>query len=244
MALENVVGNLKVYSQLEKGTFQHGDQLQAERLEKPESQDQWFYTADGHGYFLREDGGIDWAITREDENLVLRHIDDEVDSSYHKLVNERNYRPDNAEAQAAKDTKSTVVVDMGKLRLSGDEKEFRYLQIRPKDGFIKTEDGYQSPNEEEQKAMTRLGYTSQTLKLMHDSHLKIRESKIHVLNPEYVAEEAPKDPEHNSLWRASWLLNFNDDSLFFALSRSVYYGFSLRGVRRVIAAGDVKNEVS
>jgi len=112
------------------------DQLQEERQDNPALRNNVFYTADGNGYFLREDGGVDWAITPEADNLVLRHLDDEVDSSYDQLVHNDNFRPDNAEALAAKNAQGTVVVDVSQLRLFRDDKEFRYLQIRTKDGFI------------------------------------------------------------------------------------------------------------
>lgn len=121
-------------------------------------------------------------------------------------------------------------MDMSKLRLSGKEKEWRYLQIRTQDGFILTNDGYQAPNEEEQRAMTRLGYSPETLKMLRDSVQKISETKIFVLNPEYVREEAPKDPEHASLWRASRLNYFYHDSDFNANYWGVNDHFRLRGV--------------
>ena len=231
MALETVVGSLRAYSQLKKGTFQHADQLQAERQKNPELRIQWFYTADGSGYFPRSDGGVDWAITREANNLVLRHLGDEVNSSYKQLVQTGNYRPDNVEALAAKNAEGTVIVDMTKLRLSGNEKNWRYLQIRTKDGFIQTEDGYQAPNEEEQKAKTRLGYTLKTLKMMSDSKQKITETRICVLNPKYVQEEVKNKPESNSLWRVWWLYFFYINSSFNAGGRVVDSSLALRGER-------------
>ena len=110
---------LRCYTNLEKGTFQHADQLQAERQQNPELRNQWFYTADGYGYFPRTDGDVDLAITREDNNLVLRHLNDSVNSSYHQVNQRRdsNYCPDNTEALAAKCAESTIVVDMAKLHL-------------------------------------------------------------------------------------------------------------------------------
>jgi len=82
MNLENVVDNLRNgYSQLEKGSFLGVKDLHEERQSNSALCNNWFYTADGQGYFLREDGGVDWTITQEEENLVLRHINDKVNSS-------------------------------------------------------------------------------------------------------------------------------------------------------------------
>ena len=231
MALETITGDLRAYAQLENGTFQHVDQLQAERQSNLGLRDHWFYTADGNGYFLR-DGGVDWVITREAENLVLRHLD-APDSSYDQLVNTGNYRPGNVEAQSAKGAESTVVVDMNQLRLlclSGPVEEWRYLRIRTEDGFILTGDGYEAPNEEEQKVLTRLGYTSGTFKMLRESEQHIEGTCIYVLNPAYVAKEVAKDLEHDSLWRASWLLDFNGDSYFDASLRDIDFHGRLRGV--------------
>ena len=198
--LVNIPGNLRgAYNQAVPGTLRHVDELMDERQTcpvTPEGDDlrkQSFYTADGHGYFSTAAGDIEWAITREADNLVLRHLNDAVNSSYDQLVQTGDYRPDNTEAQAAKNADGTVVVKMNQLRLSGTEKEWRYLQIRTKDGFIQTEDGYQVPNAEEQKAMTRLGYTPQNLQMLKEAGKT--ETKIYVLNPEYVTRKVQEDSD-------------------------------------------------
>jgi len=70
---------------------------------------------------------------------------------------------------------------------------------------------------------------------------KIRETKIWLPNPEWLAEVFAdnKDPT----WRASRLSYFFNFSFFFAESYYVIYHGSLRGVRRVVAAGDApKND--
>jgi len=228
MTLETLSGDLRAYSKLEKGTFQHVDQLMAERQEKPELYNPYFYTADGNGYFLREDGGVDWAITREAQNLILSHLYDKVNSSFDQLVHKSNYRPDNAEALAARDAKDTIVVDMSKLRLSEDDEEWRYLLIRTMDGFIQTEDGYKAPNDEEQKVMERLGYNSRNLDML--KRAEIAKTKIYMLNPDYATKEIQKDFEHNSLWLASWLDGFYDSSDFLADLHDVDGHFRLRGI--------------
>ncbi len=229
MALETIVGNLKAYNQLRNGTFQHVDELQAERINNASMRSQWFYTADGNGYFLRDDEGVDWVITREAENLVLRHLYDAVDSSFEQLTQKNNYYPGNVEALVAKSAEGSIVVDLNQLRLSGDDDEWRYLSIRTSDGFIGTNKGYQAPNPEEQKAMNRLGCTKQTLDMLKNA--KITKTKIYVLSLEYVQNEIKDASEHCSVWRASWLYNFCNDSDFGALNRNIYNRLRLRGVR-------------
>lgn len=237
MPLESVIGNLRALSKLGKGTFQHADQLQAERQGNQELRMQHFYTADGNGYFPRRDGGVDWAITREAENLVLRHLDDRFYCSYTQLVRTGNYHSVGAEAIAARNAGGTVVVDMAKLRLEpGTDNELCYLNVRTEDGFIKTRDGYQAPNEEELKAMTRLGFTSGTLKMLCESEPKRIGTKISVLDPEYVRKVVKNKPESMSLWRASWLGGFGNNSIFVAYDRDIDKDGRLRGLVRASEA--------
>lgn len=238
--LEIIVGDLRVSAQLEPGTFRHVDELMNERrtaagAEQQELRNNWFYAADGHGYFATATD-VEWAITRESDNLVLRHLLDERDSSFDQLVNKVNYRPANEEALAAKMAADTVVVAMSKLRLSGTEKEWRYLEIRTEDGFINTAEGYQAPNDEEQKVLQRLGYTAENLAMLSTSNHKIAATRLYVLNPAYIQEEAVKDPEKSSLWRASRLGGFGSGSSFGAKGRSVGNRCRLRGVRRGVEA--------
>lgn len=236
MALENVVDNLRDgYSRLEKGSFRQVDQLHKDREDDHSLRGSWFYTADGQGYFPREDGGIDWAITPEEANLVLRHIGDKENGSYDQLVQNGNFVPDNAEAEIAKDAEDTVVVDMSQLRSSGNDSEYRFLSIRTETGSVRTKEGDQQPNEEELKAMVRLGYTSRTLNML--SKNGISETRIYFLNPEYVIGKL-EGSDNNSLWRASWLYNFFYNSNFVAGVCDVGNHISLRGVRRGIAEGD------
>jgi hypothetical protein len=229
MTLDTVVDNLRDgYAQLEKGSFLHVDQFQEllpTDLFLQKMMYRSFHTADGYGYFLREDGDINWVITREDQNLVLRHLDDEVNNSYDQLSSEENFFPDNSEAETAKKAEGTVVVKMSGLRLSIPKyvygKKVMLLRIRTTDGFVKVDDTYQPPTEEERKAIQRLVYNA-----------KVPETKIYVPDPDYVTEQLT-DSGYNSLWQASWLafhknIHFELD----AANHLVYFRSSLRGMRR------------
>lgn len=238
MTLETMTDNLRDgYNRL--GTIQHVDQLMDERQNNVGLRGQSFYTADGQGYFVsvvKDKNVVEWAITREGNNLVRRHLNDAVNSSYDQLRQTGNYRPANSEALAAKQAQDTVVVRMDKLRLSGDNTECCYLSIRTADGFIETADGYQRPTREEKKVMDRLEYTSRYLEILNAAN--IGNTKIFALNPAYVRQEIETDPEHNSLWRASWLLSFNRNSYFNANVRDVDCRGGLRGVRQVVRGAD------
>ena len=184
MNLETIVGDLRVYKKIVPGTFQHADELMDGRRDNPKLPKEWFYTADGQGYFLRDDGEIDWVITREPENLVLRHLYDRDNNSFEQLVHQHNFRPANKEALEAKDAPNTVKVDYDQLILSEYNHEWCYLDILFKNGYIKNPLGYIPPFPEEQKVITRLGYTSQNIQMLKDRG--ITTTRIYVLAPDYI----------------------------------------------------------
>ncbi|MDP3728100.1 MAG: hypothetical protein Q8R18_01465, partial [bacterium] len=64
------------------------------------------------------------------------------------------------------------------------------------------------------------------MKMLADANIK--ETKVYVLNPEYVQ----KNTKEGAIGRASWLDFFDDNSNFNADGRSFNYNSRLRGVRR------------
>ena len=64
------------------------------------------------------------------------------------------------------------------------------------------------------------------MKMLEDA--KIRETKIYVLNPDYVREHAEK----GAIARVSWLYDFNYDSQFVACDRYINLRGRVRGVRK------------
>ncbi len=65
--LETIVGDLRASAQFESGTFRHADELMDERrtalgVEQKSLCENWFYAADGHGYFATATD-VEWAIT-------------------------------------------------------------------------------------------------------------------------------------------------------------------------------------
>ncbi len=227
MTLETIVDNLRNgYNLLQPGTMLHADQLTTERRTEAELRGQCFYTADGPLYSV-ESGVPTLFLTRESDNLVLRHLSDAVNSSYDQLVdrNNGNYHPGAEEAQTAMHAKDTLRIDLTKLRLNGDDVEWRYLEIGTAN--------YDQLNPEERKLAERyFGLNNDFVQNMDVlQRAGISNTKVYVLNPAYVQREAQNGP----VGRASWLANFNIGSLAYASSRAIFIRGALRGVRRVVA---------
>ena len=218
MSIETIVGNLcDAYKEVEAGSMLHSDALQAARVKDASLRSLSFYTADGEIYSL-VNGVPHLAMTRERDNLVLRHLDDAVE----QLRGTGNYRPSAEDVSSALAAKDTVHIDLTQLRLQGNDTEWRYLPISTQD--------YSSLNPEEKKLAERVHGSGDaflaTMKMLVDAG--ITETKIYVLNPEYVQVHATK----GAIGRASWLSYINNYSSFIADNRSIDYSRRLRGVRR------------
>ena len=215
--LETITGNLRAYAQLQPGTMLHVDELMHERRSNLALRDQTFYTADGALYFLQGRTPT-LAITREKDNLVLRHLDD----AFTQLTRTKNYRPDVQEAQQSIGAPETVLIDVTKLHLHGDDAEWRYLEI--------STTNYNKLRPEERKLVERVygqgNEFSASMAMLKEAG--IEETKVYVLNPAYVQKEAVQGP----LGRASWLNFFTIVSNFGASDRDVGGSGRLRGVRR------------
>ncbi len=240
MVLETIVDNLRDgYNQLQPGTMLHADQLMAEQVTDASLRGQRFYVADGPLYSLQEGVPTLW-LTRhtveEQNNLVLRHLNDEVDSSYDQLIKTGNFRADPEEAGQAMKAKGTLRVDLTKLRLQGANVEWRYLAV--------STTSYDSLNREERKLAERFyGQGDAFVAAMNTlKEVGISETRVYVLNPAYVQKEAQKGPVGRAAWRSS----FNYDAGSDARDLNVNDLNVLRGVRQVVVpAGDaLKNETS
>ena len=231
MQLETLTGDLRTYRQLEKGTFQHADQLTAERRTNPELRGQWIYTADGNIYGKEKRKDI-WAITREPQNLVLQNLEQAFADLTNPLIN--NYFPDSAKAKKALRHPDTVIVDVKGLELEKDSVEYGHFVVDPKN--------VKRLNSQQNLAVLRIfGPDEANLAQNMETFAQAGKSPyVFVLLPSYVngtlASHGMK-----YLGRASWL---GDDISFYANSRSINLHDRLRGVRRGVAAGDApKNQV-
>ena len=233
MSLETITGNLRDgYKQLQPGTMLHVDELMNERRTNHDLRDLGIYTADGEVYSL--DGARKTPtlrITRELRNPVLLRIDD----AFGQLTRKGNYSVLPHDFEQVLAAPETVRIALPRLRLQGDNKEWRYLEIRTEDGFIKTEDGYEPAKKEEKKVKERFGYTSENLAMLHDSPQKITETLIFFLNPDYVRKHA----KEGAIARASWLGSFDGVSQFNAYDRGISNYDRVRGVRRGVVAEGV-----
>jgi len=239
MTLESITGTLRDGSrQLQPGTMLHVGELMKERRTNPitpEGDDlrtQWFYTADGQVYVMNGKNP-QLAMTRGSANPLLQEAT--IYTYCHQLLNDKNYRPTTEEVQRVLEAPDTVLINLSELRLSGNDKEWRYLAIDTSK--------YKKLNDEERKFAERVYGQGDdfraNMKMLKEAN--IAQTKIYVLSPDYVQEHA----QESALGRASWLLNFNYNSNFSAGGRNISNSNRVRGVRReVIAVGDaVKNEV-
>ncbi len=233
--LENITGNLRdAYKLIVPGTMRHVDELMRERRENIELRNQWFYTADGEVYSLENKTPTLW-VTREATNPVLKNIED----AFEQLITKGNYLVTPADFEAVRNASDTVSIDLTQLGLQKDNKEYQHLKIDTSKKLGKY-------NAEQQKLLRRIygptdeDYTA-NMQVLRDSQLKIKETRIFVLNPNYVKANV----KNNAVGRASWLSSFSLNSDFGANVRSVDYdGGCVRGVRREVVreAGALKNE--
>ncbi|MEK6809675.1 MAG: hypothetical protein AABY40_03300 [Nanoarchaeota archaeon] len=201
MNLEIITGNLKdAYQRLQPGTMLHVDELM-NHMGDLKLRNHWFHTADGEIYFLGDRKAPTLAMTRENDNPFLRNIDD----AFMQLTGKGNYRVTTSDFEEALAAPETVVITLAKLRLHGDEKGWRYLEI----GTIPTR--YNRLNSEERMFAERV-YGQGTDFVRNMELLKkadINEARIKVLNPGYVQRHAGA----GAIAGASWL-NTNFSIMF------------------------------
>ncbi len=222
--LITVGGNLREgYMQLQPNTMLHVDELTNERRTNPIDVDGTdlrtvsFYTPDGQLYSVRQ-GTPMLSMTRGDVNPVLTRVDD----AFTELTTTNgNFQLTPEEAERALKSYSTIHVVLEQLRLKGDNAEWQYLVVP-----TKKEPGLRY--EEEKLARRVFGDDTFDLNMEMFREARINESRIYVLNRNYVRQHAGE----RSLGRASWLSSFSGDSSFYAYDRNIYSSSRVRGVRR------------
>ena len=232
MTIETVVGLLaETYRLLRPETILHADELMKERRTNEELRNQLLYTADGLIYLLQgENRTPTLAITRGSSNPLFQ--DFKIDEYCQQLRENKNYRPTPEETSRALQAEDTVLVDLTKLELQGDDQESRHLTINTQN--------YNGLNSEQQKLAERVYGKGQdfglTMRILADAG--ILDTRVFVLNPDYVCIGA----KENSLGRASWLSSFSISSYFSAYGRIVNYRDHTRGVRRDDVARSAASE--
>src|SRR3989344_4095260 len=233
LQLENILGDLRAFAQLVPRTFLHVDELMDERrttvgTEQTELRNNWFYTADGNLYHLRGASATPMlSVTRAKDNLILRHLLDAENNAFDQLVLNHNYRADKAEALAVIGAPETITVDLTQLRLQGSDKEWRYLEISTAKPSMFSK-GCEKLNSQERTLAERVygqgTFFAANMKMLHEAN--INNTRIFVLNPEYVRSRAAEGP----IGRASWLRYFYNVSNFGADGRNINLHYRLRGV--------------
>ena len=223
----NIPGNLRdACNAAVPGTLRHVDELMTERRSDVSLRNLGFYTPDGELYFM--DGNKPTlAMTREADNLVLRHIDD----AFAQLTSGGNYHPSVTEATSAIKASATEIFDLNELKLKRYDDEFSAMAVST------TKYDQLSP---EQRRLAERVYGKGDDFVLNMAMLKqagIDTTRVYVLNLEYVKEHA----KGSSIGRASWLNDFEDNSSFNAIVRSVNSGSRVRGVRRGVIAEGARN---
>lgn len=161
------------------GIVLHADQLITECRTNPLLRNLSFYTADKMIYSL-DNSHPTLRITREYNLSPIQNNNNHFnlsidDNTYISLTN----------FHLIKATKDTVTIDLTKLKLQGDDKEWRYLEIDNSTKFLT------SPPEQQKILHRFFGPTTEE----YTANMKmLRSARIYVLNPEYVQEHAKVGP--------------------------------------------------
>lgn len=225
--LESIIGDLRAVKELVPGTLRETYQLMDERRTCPDADERKMlrnnahYGGDGN-FWYSEESKLWLAVTDTKHNLILEHLDDEVDSSFSQLTDDsqQNYFADPKEFKKVLRVKSTTVIDYSQLRLKKHNDEASYLEISTDD------EGYSRLNTEEQKFASRKGYTPENLKMLKEAGIK--ETRIWLLTSKY-AQRFTKEGKIVGL--ASWLNVLDCNSVAGAVGHYVINLNRLRGVR-------------
>jgi len=242
-----IKGSLGAVRQLEEQGYrlQTSLELQNDRCQDGQEalQNRGFYVANSNVFYLGSDNQRPhwdftdgehnqrphWGFTDGKHNLIIQSK--YLDRALAELPRTNIFRPAAQESLAAIQHRSTKRFALDDLGLVKENNEWSFMPIKT--------DRYNALTVEQKKAAQTVGLTEANVAYLGGK--KIRETKIWLPNPEWLAEVFAdnKDPT----WRASRLSYFFNFSFFFAESYYVIYHGSLRGVRRVVAAGDApKND--
>jgi len=221
----------KAYAQLVPGSIQTASQIQRQRLRDESLRDESFITGDGCVYNV-ENGKAVLYLTNTALNPVLKR--DNIADAVSQIRQNGNYKvkADDfslIQREAAKKNGGAKLYALSDLGLTKYDSEWSFFEIDTKkhDKLNKS-----------QRALAKQvhGKGKQFGKKMEMlSEAGIGNTRIYVLNPEYV-QNATKD---GPVARVGWLSNFSGSSSFSACGRGIDYYNRVRGVRRdSVAEGD------
>ena len=235
--LEIKTGQFKdIFTLFNPSTIQHSDELTDARREeqdlKEELRNTWFWTADGPLYNT-ENKEPTLYLTRLSNNLVFRHFPESVD----QIFCTGNYTPDPKEAKKVTEAEDTLVIPLRGLNFEKhDNNEFGYFKFPPLNHKL---------NKYQRRLVERaFGQDNfeRNMKMLSDADIK--ETRIWILNPNYVKEKTKKGVY---IARVARLYDFADDWWFYADGRCLGdRSGSLRGGIKSVAEGSSKkiSEVS
>lgn len=122
MTLETITDNFRDgCARLEPYSLIHADELMAEQVRNKSLRKGGFCVADFPLYSLENGVPTIWLARHtceEPNNLVIRHLFDNKNSSYNQIIKSGNFRPEIKEAREVMSADSTLKIDMTKLRLT------------------------------------------------------------------------------------------------------------------------------
>ena len=198
--IETIQGDYRSFSKLVSGTRRHVDELWKDRLVVPELINQWFWTADGVIYFMR-DGKPHFALTRENKNPLLKNLDEACE----QLLNTRNYPVPDKDLESALADEATEVFDLNKLGLKRFSSDYSYLELSIADPILNDLNGDKRRLSE--RIYGKGDNFNKVMKMLNKRNWST--SRIFVLNPDYVQNHASA----GAIGRASWFIyySFNAD---------------------------------
>ncbi len=200
--IDYLSGGLRSHYLLYPGTFQHVDQLTKASINDPSLLGKKIQTADGNAFYFNRKHRAFWAITRESDNALLKHI---YASGRHNSVSQLSknghfftYKEDSKGI-----FERSEIIDLSKLH-SNDRDDFSFLDIRIKDGYVGGEnDQFLPPNPEQEKLMNRIGITEEYLELVLRSYPSEKSISIWLRS---ILDMVYKIGEDRIMWKS---LSFN-----------------------------------
>ena len=216
--LENRIGPLvEVVPQFVPGTWRTSAELTTERRDNAALGNNWFWTANFSLYRVEGNDEVLYFGGRE-ANPIFNNLE----AATTQLVRDYNYRPNQESVDAVVQSVTsghTLRVKLSDLALQGTDEEWRYFEINTTN--------YDRTLNPTQRAFAEHVYEQGDDFVKNMAMLKtakITKTRIEVLNPEYVRENA----KGGALARACYL----DNNLNFgAVGRGILvYGGAVRGV--------------
>jgi len=162
----------------------HADQLMNECKTNPLLRNLSVYTADKMIYSL-DNSNPTLRITREYNFFPIQNNNNNPSDLYL----DDNTSLSLADFHLIKAARDTVTIDVTKLKLEGDDQEWRYLEINPITKFVKY-------TLNQQKILHR--FFGPTIEEYTANMKFLRSARIYVLNPEYIQEHAKDGPFQRS----------------------------------------------